>query len=175
MAGIFVIEARMKHFFFDRKAVKDAMHDIERKGLSKAGAHIRTTAKRIQRRRKSVSMPGTPPSAHSKDKVATLKNIWFVYEPQNHGVVIGPLKLERSRMMGPQLGSNTVPALHEFGANVPFRETRLGTRWVTGARPRPGKRTRVRVAHYPARPYMGPALEKNLDAIPKAFVGHVSN
>jgi hypothetical protein len=147
-----VIGFDKKQFFFDRQIVIDAVGRAGAKNLSKAGSFIRRAARSSLRRRKKVSPPGEPPSVHTQDRVATLKNIWFVFEPRQRSVVVGPLKLERSRLEG----SNrpTVPALHELG----------GFAVVTN-------RKRKRRAKYPPRPFMGPAMEREL---PK-FVGLWAN
>jgi hypothetical protein len=141
-----------KQFFFDRQIVIDAVGRAGAKNLSRAGSFIRRAARSSLRRRKKVSPPGEPPSVHTQDRVATLKNIWFVFEPRQRSVVVGPLKLERSRLEG----SNrpTVPSLHELG----------GTAVVT-------IRKRKRRAKYAPRPFMGPAMEREL---PK-FVGLWAN
>jgi hypothetical protein len=80
---------------------------------------------------------------HTNDRVATLKNIWFTFDPANTSVVVGPLKLGRSRLVGSD--QPTVPALHEFG----------GVAVV-------GKGNRRRRARYAARSFMGPAMIKEL-------------
>jgi hypothetical protein len=113
------------------------------KNLSRAGSFIRTSARSSLRRRKRSSPPGEPPSVHSRDRVATLKNIWFVFDPGARSVVVGPLKLSGSRLEGGDRA--TVPALHELG----------GSAFV-------GKRQRRRRARYAPRPFMGPAMEREL-------------
>jgi hypothetical protein len=147
-----VIGFEKKQLFFDRQIVIDAVGRAGAKNLSKAGSFIQRSARSSLRRRKKVSPPGEPPSVHTKDRVATLKNIWFVFEPRQRSVVVGPLKLNGSRLEG----SNrpTVPALHELG----------GFAVVTS-------RKRKRRAKYARRPFMGPAMEREL---PK-FVGLWAN
>ena len=137
-----------KQFFFDRQIVIDAVGRASAKNLSKAGSFIRRSARSSLRRRKKISPPGEPPSVHTKDPVATLKNIWFVFDPAQRSVVVGPLKLKGSRLEG----SNrpTVPSLHELGGAA-----------VVGGRPN-GKRKPKRRAKYAPRPFMGPAMEREL-------------
>lgn len=132
-----------KQFFFDRQIVIDAVGKAAAKNLSKAGSFIRTSARSSLRRRKASSPPGEPPSVHTKDRVATLKNIWFVFDPANRSVVVGPLKLNGSRLEGSN--RKTVPSLHELG----------GAAVVTS-------RKRKRRAKYAPRPFMGPAMEREL-------------
>jgi hypothetical protein len=112
----FAITMRMKDVFFDRAAIKNRMTKANRKPLSKAGAFIRRRARSSLRRRKKRSEPGQPPSVHTSDRVATLKNILFAYEPQAETLVVGPVRLNRQAVLGPQLDSATVPQVHEFGA-----------------------------------------------------------
>jgi hypothetical protein len=76
--------------------------------------------------------------------VATLKNIWFVFDPAQRSVVVGPLKLNGSRLEGSN--RQTVPSLHELGGTA-----------VVG-----GRRKRKRRAKYAPRPFMGPAMEREL-------------
>lgn len=133
-----------KQFFFDRQIVIDAVGRASAKNLSKAGSFIRRSALSSLRRRNKVSPPGQPPSVHTQDRVATLKNIWFVFDPSRRSVIVGPLKLGRSRLEGSN--RQTVPSLHELGGTT-----------VVG-----GRRKRKRRAEYAPRPFMGPAMEREL-------------
>jgi hypothetical protein len=174
MTQSFVITMQAKQLFFDRRLVKRRISKANRKALSKAGAFIRRRARSSLRRRKGVSSPGRPPSVHSSDSVATLKNILFAYEPQSESLVVGPVRLNQQALLGPQLGSTTVPQLHEFGGRVRIREVKVGNRWFSGVRRvRPGQPIRVRSARYAERPFMGPALEAEKDNIPDAWAGTV--
>lgn len=132
-----------KQLFFDRQIVMDAVGRANAKNLSKAGSFIRTSARSSLRRRKSTSPPGEPPSVHSKDRVATLKNIWFVFDPANRSVVVGPLKLNGSKLEGSD--RKTVPSLHELGGVAVLKSKK-----------------RKRRARYAARPFMGPAMQREL-------------
>lgn len=166
------LSMRMKDFFFDRQAVIERMSRANHKALVKAGAFLRRRARSSLRRRKRISSPGSPPSVHSQDPIATLKNILFAYDPQQESLVVGPVGLNQKTYIGPQLGTATVPQIHEFGARTKVREVRVGNKWLSGVRRvRPGQPTRVRVATYPPRPFMGPALEAEKDHIPDAWVG----
>lgn len=170
----FAITMRMKDVFFDRAAVKNRMTKANRKALSKAGAFIRRRARSSLRRRKKSSPPGQPPSVHTNDRVATLKNILFAYDPHNESLVVGPVKLDQKTLLGPQIGNATVPQIQEFGARVKIREVKVGKGWRSGKRRvRPGQPVRVRAAVYAERPFMGPALEAEKDHIPDAWSGSV--
>ena len=141
-----------KQFFFDRQIVINAVGSAGAKNLSKAGSFIQRSARSSLRRRKRASLPGEPPSVHTKDRVATLKNIWFVFDPARRSVVVGPLKLNSSRLEGSN--RETVPSLHELGGFAVV-----------------GNQKRKRRAIYAPRPFMGPAMEREL---PK-FVGLWAN
>ena len=134
---------KKKKLFFDRQIVIDAVGKATAKNLSKAGSFIRTSARSSLRRRKSTSQPGEPPSVHSKDRVATLKNIWFVFDPANRSVIVGPLKLNGSRLEGSD--RKTVPSLHELGGAAVVKSKK-----------------RKRRARYAPRPFMGPAMQREL-------------
>ena len=168
------VSFQMKDLFFDRQSVIDRVKKANRRALSKVGAFIRRRARSSLRRRKKPSAAGSPPSVHSRDAVATLKNILFAYEPQSESVVIGPVRLNQRILLGPELGSGTVPQVHEFGAAVKIREVKVGRKWLSGRRRvRPGQPVRVRSAKYSPRPFMGPALEAEADHIPDAWSGTV--
>lgn len=90
--------------FFDSKAVLDRVTPAQRRVLSRFGAFTRKRARQsIRFRKKGVSSPGSPPFAHTRDRVRSLKNILFFYDAQRESVVIGPVKLNGSRTLVPQL------------------------------------------------------------------------
>jgi len=125
--------------FFDKKAVRDKVDAGTRRVLSKFGAFVRRTARSSIRKRKRISKPGEPPSSH----IGLLKKfIFFGYDPDRTSVVIGPARLN-------QRGRGDAPPLLEYGGP---------TTLVRG-----GKRER---ATYRARPYMGPAFEKEQPKLP---------
>ena len=168
------VSMRMKDFFFDRQEGKDRMTKANRKALTKVGAFVRRRARSSLRRRKKRSEPGEPPSVHTSDRVATLKNILFAYEPQAETLVVGPVRLNRQAVLGPQLGSATVPQVHEFGATLKIHEAKVGNHWRSGRRRvRRGQPVRVRRVKYSERPFMGPALEAEQEHIPDAWSGSV--
>ena len=150
-----------KKFFFDRAAVQAAVDKGAQKVLSKFGAFVRTRAQRSIRARKKASAPGSPPSSHE----GSLKRLmFFVYEPQTKGVVIGPALLGKGSK-----GGRTVPELLESGGTeavppqVLFIRRQPGGKYVLA---RDGRGFRVdkpgRRANYPARPYMKPAFDAEL-------------
>ena len=129
----------IKQFFFDRQAVISRLDPATRKVLSKFGAFVRRTAKGSIRQRKTAAPPGSPPSSHTG---LLKKFIFFGYDPGQRSVVIGPTRLDRR-------GRGEAPSLLEYGG-----QTTLVRR---------GKRGR---ATYKARPFMGPAFEKEQPKLP---------
>lgn len=149
-----MVTYKAKAMFFDRKAVENLVGKATAQALSKAGAHLRRRARTSLRRRKRTSAAGSPPSVHSQDAVATLKNILFALEPRNLSVIVGPVALNKL------IGGKTVPSIHEFGATVPIRSRRKG-------------RQVVRAATYPPRPFMAPALAAEAPKFPALWGGAV--
>lgn len=148
--------------FGESAKITDAAEKAHVRALKRFGAFLRTRARRSLRRRKKPSQPGRPPSVHSRDRVATIKNILFALGPGNRSVVTGPVRLNQKQFLGGQLQSGIVPQLMEHGGTAGFREKRVGSMWVSVGRrkPREDQPTRVRMATYKARPFMGPALEE---------------
>ena len=128
-----MIRFEVKQLFFDSPKVVRAVDRTTRRVLSKFGAFVRRTARSSIRKRKRTSEPGSPPSSHT----GLLKRfIFFGYDAQKRSVVIGPERLT-------QRGRGEAPHLLEYGG--------------TGSVQRKGKRRRAKVR---ARPFMGPAFEK---------------
>jgi len=128
-----MIRFEIKQLFFDSPKVVRAVDSTTRRVLSKFGAFVRRTARSSIRKRKRISEPGSPPSSHSG---LLKKFIFFGYDPAKRSVVIGPERLSQS-------GRGEAPHLLEYGG--------------TGTVERRGKRRRAKVR---ARPFMGPAFEK---------------
>lgn len=181
------VSLNVRAFFFDRKLIMDRMSEANRKALSKVGAFIRRRARSSLRRRRKVSEPGSPPSVHSADSVATLKNIIFAYDPFEESLVVGPVRLNQVEDSWIDMGRTTVPQLHEFGDIVRVLEWSWdgGRTWSRrDRRVRHTSRKRKEVYHfierrrrarYRARPFMGPAMEAERPNIPDAWEGTLSN
>jgi len=179
----------VKKMFFDRKAVLEAVGRANAKVLSKAGAFVRRTAKSSIRKRKRVSRPGEPPSSH----VGTLRDlIYFGFDAASRSVVIGPT---------PFRGRAVVPRLLELGGSSGPRKNRrrktrklggAGEIRVDGSRSVYAKlRSTAQVqranqtneeffgpetlgpVHIEPRPYMGPALQKELPGLPALWANSV--
>ena len=133
-----MIQLNLTTLFFDSRAVLDKVDAATRKVLSKFGAFVRTTARHSIRKRKKVSDPGKPPSSH----VGTLKRlIFFGYDLGSRSVVIGP---------APFRSTVEAPPLLEYG----------------GTASRTDRKGRSKLARYAARPFMGPAFEKEMPKLP---------
>jgi len=131
--------------FFDRRAVAGAVDRGTRRVLSRFGAFVRTTARHSIRPRKKVSEPGQPPSSH----VGLLRKlIYFGYDAARKSVVIGPTPLR---------GTAQVPPLLEYGGRARRR----------------GRKGRQVMATYRARPFMGPAFEREKPRLPAMWAGSV--
>lgn len=167
-SSAFDITLKVTQTFFDRKSVIDRISKARRKVLSKAGAFVRKRSRSLLRRRKKPSAAGQPPSVHSKDSVATLKNILFAYEEARDSVVIGPVKLNQVNDVDG--GRMTVPELMEQGGVSKILEVsrnggRTWRRFDQRRNVREGETFRRRSATYKPRPFMGPALAAEEDAI----------
>lgn len=162
------VDISMQQFFFDRQKVIDQVGKANAKRLSKAGAFIRQTARtKILRRRKGVSPPGSPPSVHAKSgDFASLKNILFHMDPNDESVIVGPVKTNM-RERTPS-GNTTVPQRHEFGgvgviAEEAWQNSNNWRRRDWRRSSNPLKKYRVRRARYAKRPFMGPALQTEIN------------
>jgi len=163
-----MIDVKVK-FFFDRKAVIDAVGKARARVLARAGAFIRRTGRTLVRPRKKVSQPGEPPSTHTSNETVSLRNIQFYYDPQSKSVVVGPVRI--STVSKGFKSEGTVPQTLESGGNVSITEklTRHGWRPV-GIRPvGGGQPVRTRTVNYQARPFMAPALKQNLPKLPELW------
>lgn len=132
--------------FFDRDGVKAKVKDGTKSVLSKAGAFVRTRAKRSIRpapkKSKIKPVPGQPPRSH----VGLLKDlIFFGYDANTESVVIGPQKLNGRATSGAE-------AL-EFGG--------------------PGVTSKGTKAIYRKFPFMAPALDAERDNFPNLFANSV--
>lgn len=123
------VQFKQKRFFFDRPYVAAQIGKLNAAFLSRVGAFTQRRARSSLRRRKRVSLPGQPPSVHSDNPVATLKNIWFAYEPANQSVVIGPLRLNLHSATwgegGRALTTGAVPGILEHGGRVGIRKMKM--------------------------------------------------
>jgi hypothetical protein len=136
-----MIDLRIKDLFFDRQKVERAADKAKREVLSKAGAFIRQTARTSIRKRKGVSPPGNPPYSHTG---LLRRFILFGYDRSTDSVVVGPARISKP---------GDAPHALEFGGTTEMEQRRRG------------RRVRVK-ARIRKRPYMGPAMEKELPKFP---------
>ena len=143
-----MIGMKFKQMFFTSKAVLSATDRATRRVLSKFGAYVRRASKSSIRKRKAISAPGKPPSSHT----GLLKRfILFGYDPTKRSVVIGPLRLTRGAR------GDAPRALEEGGTSRMVRR---------------GRKKRVKIK---ARPFMGPAMEKEKPKLPQMWRNSVSS
>lgn len=170
------VDIKIRNLFFDREKVIRAMDRASRRALSKAGAYIRTSARSSIKTRayNTHSKPGDPPFDHTgfalqrenkrrkragqqklvRKKTAYnqgLKAILFGYDEAANSVVIGPLRF------GGGGGKSTVPHTLEHGGQAVI-----------------GSGNRRRAISIAPRPFMGPALRKELPNLPAKWRASVS-
>lgn len=166
-----MIQVKTAKFFFDKKPVIDALGKEEASRLSKMGSFVRRSAKSSIRPRKNPSPAGRPPSSH----LGLLRDlIFFSYDTSTKTVVVGPEKFDSKSAI---VGKDTIPGITERGgtvttARVTYVRLKAGRDNKGRFKPdRIDKRPAGVKLTYPARPYMGPALETNVDKFPQLFKG----
>ena len=137
-----MIRLDFRGYFFDSAKVINKTDKATRSVLARFGAYVRRTARRSIRKRKKPSAPGKPPSSHTG---LLKKFIFFGYEPVKKSVVIGPARLTRKNQ-------GEAPSLLEYGGSTTLKRGK--------------KKQRVNIK---ARPFMGPAFEKEKPNIPKMW------
>jgi len=145
-------KVKIKLVSFDDKKIARAIGKGNKAALSKAGAFIRKDARSSMRRTKKSSEPGQPPRAHTGQ---LKKAILFAYDARWETLVVGPLK---ARSQATFIEEGTVPRTLEEGGRVRIRRVDPITK----------KKSQKRVKVAP-RPFMAPALKRNLKMIPKQF------
>jgi len=161
-----MLTIKMIDQFFDRPSVINAIDRAKRRQLSKAGAFVRTTARRsikpagkraTNKRNKgnlrgrkdpTISQPGQPPRLHTKS-ARNLRLILFAWEPLRKSVVIGPLLFKSTDGV-------RIPEVLEHG----------GKSYVTTR----GRKKPIRIRK---RPFMAPALAKEAPKFPNLFANSV--
>jgi hypothetical protein len=146
-----VIQIRMKDLFFDSAAVSGALSKERRRALSQAGAFIRKSARDSMRRSNSPAPPGQPPRRHENPLL--YRRLFFAYDPSTRSVVVG----------SEGFAGSGAPGTLEHGGTVTIPRRRRGGRTV------PATSSSVE-----PRPYMGPALAKELPRLPEPWANSVS-
>ena len=96
-----------------------------------------------------VSEPGQPPSSHTG---LLKKFIFFAYEPSKQSVIIGPARLNKTT-------GDALPAL-EYGGRTKIVARRH-------------RRRKVHTVNIQARPFMGPAFEREKPILPALWTGSI--
>lgn len=161
--------------YFDRPAVIAAAGVKTARALSKAGSHIRRTARSSIRLAKKPSKPGKPPHGHAQQRLKT--GIEFAWDFVKKCVVVGPAALNWIHFtMGGQPIKGIIPEILERGGEYQVLEWFLPSvnKWrradLRSKRKISQRRTRMRKIKIEARPYMGPAFEANKDVTMGLFV-----
>jgi len=131
--------------FFKPSIVQRKKDRATKRVMTRFGAFVRVSARSSIRKRKKSAAPGKPPSSH----VGSLRRlILFGYDASRRSVVVGPLPFTALTKDQPR-------TLEQGG----------GSQVVT-FRNRKKERKRVFVK---ARPFMGPALQRELPQLPRLW------
>jgi hypothetical protein len=191
----------VKHWFFDRAAVISRLDKKTHRAMLDFGRYVRRSARssiknrslRAAHRRRAKQMrryeagklygplrndikrsaPGDPPFSWQPQE-PNIKTILYSYDNASESVVVGPIKLDRTKTKPP------VPHTLEYGGTTEIEEYRFPgqTSWIRG---RPPKRrsegwknrrpadVRRRRSNVAARPFMNPALRKEAPKFPELF------
>lgn len=135
-----------KSGFFDRAAVVRAVDQATRRNLSRFGAYVRQRAKTsIRRPPKNAAVRISRPGRPPYSHTGLLKRfIFFAYDADRQSVVIGPVRLRNSDGMAPTL-------LEHGGVALRARRRR----------------------RYRPRPYMHPAFDAEMAALPDLWKNSV--
>ncbi|MCD0460066.1 hypothetical protein [Roseiconus lacunae] len=165
------VTTELKNAFFDRQKVIGAVDRAARKAMSRSLAFVRRSQRSSIRRRKKVSEPGKPPSSHSSDPVASIKNILFAYDQQTKSGIVGMVKIHGRRTK--VASQKELPQLLEEGGDLEITEVSFdGEQWYAPSprrirnirRNSSNAQWRKRRARIRPRPSAGPALEREAEA-----------
>lgn len=155
-------------FYFDKKAVIDAVGKAEAGVMGRKGALVRTIMKRSMKKKKGHAPEGQPPYRHRGD----LAKIEFAFDPKRHSIVVGPLKL----------GNSNAPETLDKGGMVKVRGVfnyrgQFVPLYLMSIRGRLGAiqsgKVVVRLAEVKPRPFSQPALKAALPYLAKPWKGKV--
>lgn len=139
------ISFNVKRIFFSRRAVRDPMDRKTKRVMKRLGAFIRQSAKTSMPVRVHISKVGQAPHSHTRN---IRRRILFDYNEMSQTLVVGPTLL-------PGVGdTGALPALEQGGISQK----------VFRGKGRPRRPTYIR-----ARPFMLPALEKELPGLPQIW------
>ena len=159
---------KVTKMFFDKPSVKNAMDKETRKAFRKFGAYVRTRARSSIRRRRKASSPGKPPSSHTG-----LLKTYIYFDGDEDNVVIGAMPLNMKNVVG--AGGEKIPQILEHGGTVIQTEVFKWGKWrradLRSRRRNAGLQMRKRRIPIAARPFMGPAFEKEKAKLPACWSG----
>jgi len=167
--------------FFHRALIIDPVERAKHQYLSKAGAFIRRDAKGLIRRAKKPSRPGNPPHDHTG---LLRERIFFAEDTTTGHMLVGPEKTNQVFFAGDgQPVTGTVPEILEQpeGGDIQVLEVYSDhfKKWVRAdlrsKRKLAGRKTRLRRVHIESRPFMAPALAKNVDKFPDLWKNVVTD
>lgn len=165
---------KMGPLFFDSRKLIAAMDRAKRKVMSSQGAFVRRKAKTSLKSRRKASAPGQPPRVHGRDSHLR-RLIFFVYDPIEEDVIIGPEAISRKRGFTSNEFGKTTPQRLEGGGPVILNEVFLrkdGWIKVDGQFARRWEgRKRSRRTTVAARPFMNPALIRGMQEWVKKWEG----
>lgn len=165
-----MITFRLRDHHFGRDQLDKAIAKSRRSNLIRAGAFVRTAARRSirpapkppranpkqrrakGRRRNVSSRPGQPPRQHTAAG-QNLKLILFAWEEARKSVVVGPVLFKSSA------GVRITEVLEHGGRSY--------------TRPNPRAKSRKRATRVAARPFMRPALASEAPKFPNLFANSV--
>ena len=157
--------------FFSSDAVKAAVDEVERKNQAQAAGSIRTSAQRLQKYGTKPANAGDPPTAHRDGRGPLMrKRLFFAFELRTRSTIIGPERL----------GSGDALEAMEQGKSVRRTVVVKSTAWPMSPKQREAferlkaerrlprrksPRTVTKTFRVDARPFMRPALARNLDKV----------
>ena len=156
---------KVSNFFFDKPHVIALIGKANADKLGLTGSHIKRTAQESMRYTvKKSSSAGQPPRAHQKTGALIRKRLFNWYDTSTKSMVIGSEKLSSTRTS--RFGVTLPEVLEKGGQTTNLSPKKYHVRsggFVDYKNPLPRVRYPATVA---ARPYMGPALAKEIPLIP---------
>ena len=180
-----------RDLFFRDDTIIEGIDKGSVKALSRASGEIRKTARRLFRKPRQqkfsksgfplpVGFPAPAPARyHTKNPPVHIRNIQYgIYRPTK-SFVIGPIWFPPKRKQRESVPRETLPELLEKGGTAVVTVYTLKEneslespiREYFGKTPERDLKKRKVTQSRPARPFMGPALERNIDKIPAGFAG----
>jgi hypothetical protein len=192
----FYIESSLRDSFFRDDTIIKGMDKGTVRALSLAAGKIRKTARRHIRKARAQKYdkkngfplptnkpPPNPPKYHTRELPKNIRNIQYGILRQTNSFVIGPMYFPPSLKQSRALPKETVPEILEKGGTFvltiyrkrlgySFRQDRFSPvrEYFKDAKNSDIMEKKITQTRKP-RPFMGPALEKNIDYIPRGFEG----